>query len=129
MTSKYNIICISDAHEKLQMAAMLAATAAVSGYEVTVFLTMNALQYFVDGSDISAPAEGRAGRLMSSKNVPPFRDLFSQAAELGDAKIFPCSMAMELLEITDDQLLPFVGEPMGLTKFLSDFDDGYAMTF
>lgn len=129
MTTKYNIICISDAHEKLQMAAMVAATAAVSGYDVSVFLTMNALQYFVVGNDSLAPAEGKAGRLMTTKNVPPFRDLLGQAAELGDAKVFPCSMAMELLEIADGHLLPFIDKPMGLTKYLSDFNDGYVMTF
>ncbi len=129
MATKFNIICISGTYEKMQMAAMIAATAAVSGNDVSIFLTMNALQYFVTGSDLPAPAEGEAGRLMATKNVPPFRDLFSQAAELGDAKLFPCSMAMELLEIADEQLLPFIEKPMGLTKYLSDFDGGLVMTF
>ena len=129
MTTKHNIICISGTLEKLQMASMITATAAVCGYKVTVFLTMNALQFFVKGSELSAPAEGEAGRLIGIKNVPPFLELFGQAAELGDAKIYPCSMALELLEITDEQLLPCVGKPMGLTKYLSEFDDGLVMTF
>jgi len=129
MPTKFNIICISGLRENLQMAAMFAATAAVSGSAVSVFLSMNALRYFVKDSDLSAPAEGEIGQLMEIKNVPPFQDLFRQAAELGDAKLYPCSMAMEVLGIPDDQLQTYIEKPLGLTKYLSDFHDGHVMTF
>jgi len=129
MTTKFNIICISGLRENLQMAAMFAATAAVSGSAVSVFLSMNALRYFVKNSDISAPAEGEIGQLMEIKNVPSFQDLFRQAAELGDAKLYPCSMAMEVLGIPDDQLQTYIEKPLGLTKYLSDFYNGHVMTF
>jgi len=129
MTTKFNIICISGLRENLQMAAMFAATAAVSGSAVSVFLSMNALRYFVKDSDLCAPAEGEIGQLMEIKNVPPFQDLFRQAAELGDAKLYPCSMAMEVLGIPDDQLQTYIEKPLGLTKYLSDFYGGHVMTF
>lgn len=129
MTTKFNIICISGLRENLQMAAMFAATAAVSGNTVSVFLSMNALQYFVKDNSLSAPAEGEIGRLMEVKNVPSFQDLFRQAAELGEAKLYPCSMAMEVLGIPDDQLQSYIEKPLGLTKYLSDFHDGHVMTF
>ncbi len=129
MTTKFNIICISGLRENLQMAAMFAATAAVSGSAVSVFLSMNALRYFVKDSHLSAPSEGEIGQLMEIKNVPSFQDLFRQAAELGDAKLYPCSMAMEVLGIPDDQLYDHIEKPLGLTKYLSDFHDGHVMTF
>jgi len=129
MATKFNIICVSGLRENLQMAAMFAATAAVSGNAVSVFLSMNALPYFVKNTHRAAPCEGEIGPLMEAKHVPPFEDLFRQAAELGDAKLYPCSMAMEVLGIPDGELQPYIEPPLGLTKYLSDFDDGHVMTF
>ncbi|NOX43072.1 MAG: hypothetical protein GXP19_04970 [Gammaproteobacteria bacterium] len=111
------------------MAAMFAATAAVSGSRVSVFLSMNALSYFVRDNQQSAPAEGEIGKLMVQKNVPPFEHLFCQAVELGEAKLYPCSMAMEVLGILESQLQSYIEAPTGLTKYLSDIGDGQVMTF
>lgn len=129
MATKLNIVCVSGTRENLQMAAMFAATAAVSGSVVSVFLSMNALSYFVKDKQLYAPAEGEIGRLMEQKNVPPFEDILRQAVELGDAKLYPCSMAMEVLGIMNEQLHAYIEEPIGLTKYLSDVEDGQIMTF
>ena len=90
---------------------------------------MNALNYFMKGNDHKAPLEGEKGKTMLEKNVPPFLELFQQAVELGDAKIFPCSMAMDMLEIKSEDLFDYVGEPMGLTKFISDVNEGQVWSF
>jgi len=115
--------------EQLQMGAMIASVGAVSGSDVSVFLSMNALKYFVKGNDHKAPLEGEMGKTMMDKNVPPFLELFEQAVELGDAKVYPCSMAMDMLEIKSEDLFDYVGEPMGLTKFLSDVNQGQVWSF
>ena len=115
-----SVMVVSGALERLQMAAMVASVGAVSGNEVTVFLSMNALQYFLKGSDAPAPPEGPFGELMAGKNVPAFRTLFEQAVDLGDAKIRPCSMAMDVMGIDSSALEPWLGAPLGLTKFLHD---------
>jgi len=128
-TSKISITVLSGSLERLQMAAMVASVGAVSGNQVTVFVSMNALQYFISGSDSSAPTEGSFGEVMSDKNIPSFKSLFESAVELGDAQIFPCSMAMDVLEIGEDDLEPFFSEPLGLTKFLSDAADSQVWTF
>jgi peroxiredoxin family protein len=128
-SSKINIMVVSGSRERLQMAAMVASVGAVSGSEVTVFLSMNALGYFVKGQDSPAPAEGEFGRLMETKNVPAFKQLFHQAVELGDAKIFPCSMAMDVLSAKREDLEPYLSEPLGLTKFLSDAAEGQIWSF
>ena len=129
MSKSIHIVCVSGTHEKLQMAAMFASVAAASGDTVSVFFSMNALAYFVKGNDAGAPAEGVFGTLLQQKGVPPFRQLFQQAAELGDAQLLPCSMAMDLLKITEDELDPELGPPTGLTRFLSDAEDGQLITF
>lgn len=111
------------------MAAMIASVAAACGDAVTVFFSMNALTYFIKGHDADAPVEGEFGTLMENKGVPPFRQLFKQAAELGDAKLLPCSMAIDLLKIEEDDLDPDFGPPTGLTRFLSDSEGGQLLTF
>lgn len=128
-SSKISIMVVTGLRERLQMAAMVASVGAVSGSEVTVFLSMNALPYFVKGHGAAAPVEGEFGRLMEKKNVPAFKELFQKAVELGDAKIYPCSMAMDVLAAKREDLEPYLGEPLGLTKFLSDAADGQIWSF
>ncbi|MBI3775139.1 MAG: DsrE/DsrF/DrsH-like family protein [Gammaproteobacteria bacterium] len=111
------------------MASMLASVGAVSGNEVVVFLSMNALEYFVKGANQVAPAEGHVGVLLEKKNAPSFKTLFQQAVELGDAKIYPCSMAMDILGVQPADLEPYLSEPLGLTKFLSDASGGQVWSF
>ncbi len=129
MPSKIDIVCVSGTREKLQMAAMIASVAAATGDEVTVFFSMNALTYFIKGHTKDPPAEGEFGEMLTKQGVPPFKQLFQQAAELGDAKLLPCSMAMDLLEITGDELDPEFGAATGLTKFLSSAEGGQLLTF
>ena len=130
MSQNLNLICVSGTREKLQMAAMIASVAAASGDQVSVFFSMNALQYFVKGHTGDAPAEGAFGeRMAQEKGMPPFKQLFKFAAELGDAKLLPCSMAIDLLKLSEDQLDPELGPPTGLTLFLSDAEGGQLLTF
>ncbi len=129
MSRKIDIVCISGTREKLQMAAMIASVAAATGDTVSVFFSMNALAYFIKGHTAEAPVEGEFGALMAQKGVPPFKQLFKQAAELGDAKLLPCSMALDLLKITKNDLDPEFGPPTGLTRFLSDAEGGQLLTF
>lgn len=112
------------------MAAMIASVAAATGVDVTVFLSMNALPFFVKGHAGSTPIEGEMGKRMEEDSgVPPFKDLFSQAVELGDAKILPCPMAMDVLKVGKDDLDDDVGPPTGLTRFLMDAEGSQVYTF
>jgi peroxiredoxin family protein len=129
MSNRQSIVVVSGSREKLQMAAMVASVAAVSGSDVRVFLSMNALPYFVKNAPKHADPEGAVGRMLEQKNVPPFDELFQQAAELGDAKIYACSMAMDVLGLQQEQLEPYVAETRGLTKFLDEAAEGQVWTF
>ena len=129
MSEKINVMITTENMEQMQMAAMIASVGAVSGNDVSVFLSMNALKFFLKDNNHKAPVEGDMGKTMLEKNVPPFLELFQQAVELGDAKIYPCSMAMDMLEIKSGDLFDYVGEPMGLTKFISDVNQGQVWSF
>ena len=129
MGNRVSIVVVSDSLERLQMAGMVASVSAVSGNEVLVFLSMNALAPFRKGAPSKAAPEGEFGKVMAGKKVPPFKQLFESAVQLGDAKIFPCSMAMDILGLAQADLEPFVGEHMGLTKFLDEAAAGQVWTF
>lgn len=129
MPNRISVMVVSGSRERLQMAAMVASVGAVSGNEVHVFLSMNALTYFVKTPPHDPPAEGPVGKLLAEKKAPPFRELFANAVDLGDAKIYPCSMAMDVLGLERQDLEDFVGEPMGLTKFLDDASTGQIWSF
>ncbi|MCP3668989.1 MAG: hypothetical protein GY746_10925 [Gammaproteobacteria bacterium] len=111
------------------MAAMIASVGAASGDSVTVFFSMNALTYFIKGHDEDAPVEGEFGSMLGNMGVPSFKKLFQQAAELGDAQLLPCSMALDLMDITEDDLEPEFGVSTGLTKFLMDAEGAQLLTF
>jgi peroxiredoxin family protein len=126
---KISIMVTSGSREQLQMAAMVASVGAVSGSAVSVFLSMNALPYFIHGHAEPAPSDGRVGQLLDQKKAPPFKELFQRAVELGDAKVYPCSMAMDVLAVKHRDLESWLAEPLGLTKFLSDAADAQVWTF
>ena len=129
MSDSLRIILTSGTREKLQMAAMTAAVAAAGGTDVQVFVSMNALLFFRRESAPEAPAEGEVGRLLIARNAPRFLDLFAQAVDLGSAQIYPCSMAMDVLSLGPADLAPYMGKPMGLTKFLSELAGSHVLSF
>ncbi len=79
MSNKLFLILTSGSREKLQMAGMMAAVAAVSDTEVSVFLSMNALCHFINGRNTPFTVEGEMGKLMAEKHAPNPIDLFKQA--------------------------------------------------
>ncbi len=123
------IVCQNGSRESLQFAAMTASVAAVSGRAVTVFLSMNALRHFLRRPSAPAPTAGAMGELLEARKAPRFEDLFQQAVELGDAKIYACSMAMDLLEVDENDLAEHLAGRLGLTKFLSDAEAGQLLAF
>jgi len=121
----YILLC-SGEHEKLQMAAMMASIGAVSERPVEVFVSMNAILAFAK----DAPADdryrgGAFSKLLKDKRAPDAITLFRQGKELGDLKLWACSMALDVqgwdIEALESDL--FEGA-LGLTKFLSDAESG-----
>ena len=131
MTSQplYILLC-SGEHEKIQMAAMMASVGAVSERPVHVFVSMNAM--FAFDRD-APPAERYSGGAFSGflkeKGVPDALSLFEQGKMLGDLKMYVCSMALDVSGWDESRLVDgLFDETMGLTKFLSDAEDGQFVT-
>jgi len=122
------IILTSGDHEKIQMAGMIASVAAVSERPVEVFVSMNAM--FAFRKDRQGDYQGgEFSALMKEKNAPDAVQLFQQGRELGDLKVYPCSMAMDITGWEDNELVDDLFEPpAGLTKFLSDAEKGHLVT-
>jgi peroxiredoxin family protein len=123
------LLCSGD-HEKLQMAAMMASVGAVSDRPVQVFVSMNAILAF--GKDTPADKRYRGGAfsdLLKEKHAPDALKLFQQGRELGDLKMWACSMALDIQGWAIEHLVDGLFDgPLGLTKFLSDAEDGQFIT-
>jgi peroxiredoxin family protein len=125
----YILLC-SGEHEKVQMAAMMASVAAVSERPVEVFVSMNALLVF----DRSASADdryngGAFAKLLKEKKAPDPIMLFRQGRDLGDLKLWACSMALDVKGWELDRLEEGLFDgALGLTKFLSDAESGQFVT-
>jgi peroxiredoxin family protein len=124
------ILLCSGEHEKLQMAAMIASIGAVSDRPVQVFVSMNASMAFA--KDIPADKRYQGGafsKLLKEKHAPDVLKLFQQGKELGDLKMWICSMALDVQGWEMGHLVDGLFDgALGLTKFLSDAEDGQFIT-
>ncbi len=120
------MVLVSGEHEKIQMAGMMASVAAVSERPVQVFVSMNAIYAFRKDADADARYQGgEFSKLMKEKNAPDAVTLFEQGKMLGEMKIHPCSMAMDITGWSEADLVEdLFDEPLGLTKFLADAETG-----
>jgi peroxiredoxin family protein len=125
----YILLC-SGEHEKIHMAAMMASVGAVSERPVEVFVSMNAIMAFArQKPDTDRYRGGAFSELMKQKNVSDSITLFRQGRELGDLKIWACSMALDVTGWDEDRLEPDLFDgARGLTKFLSDAEGGQFIT-
>ncbi len=102
----YIMLC-SGEREKLQMAAMIASVGAVSERPVEVFVSMNAILAFA--KEASAATRYHGGpfcKLLEGKHAPDVMTLLRQGKELGDLKLWACSMALDVKGWELDDLVP-----------------------
>jgi len=125
----YILLC-SGEHEKVQMAAMIGSVAAVSERPVEVFVSMNAMLAFAKDAPADKRYHGAAfSKLLKEKKAPDPMTLFRQGRELGDLKLWACSMALDVQGWELDHLEEGLFEgALGLTKFLSDAEGGQFIT-
>lgn len=125
----YIMLC-SGEHEKLQMAAMMASVGAVSERPVEVFVSMNAILAFA--KDLPADTRYHGGtfsKLLREKHAPDAMTLFHQGKELGDLKLWACSMTLDVKGWEMSELVDGLFDgALGLTKFLSDAESGQFVT-
>lgn len=116
---KMSIILISGEVEKIHAGCLVGSVAAMSGMEVNIFVTMEALKSF--RKDVIAAKDFKAGEIgqeMLNKNVDLFYKLLENAKEMGSLNLFGCAMAMDLMEWKQEDLIEIFDDIIGVTAFL-----------
>jgi peroxiredoxin family protein len=137
MADRMSIIVFSGTVDKLMAASILTTGGAAMGMEVEVFLTTWGLEAFrKDGYKtnvrVSKDYEDYAPvmmRQMMAKKVPSWMDNFKGAKEIGDVKIYACSMTMELFDMKLEDLEPIVDDVTGVATFVERSKEGKTTLF
>ena len=137
MEDRMSIIVFSGTVDKLLAASILATGGAAMGLEVEVFLTTWGLEAFrKDGyktnMKISKDFEEYGPVMMEqmmAKKVPSWMDNIKGAMEVGDVKIYACSMTMELFDMKLSDLEPIVTEVTGVATFVDRAREGRITLF
>jgi peroxiredoxin family protein len=125
MDQPISLVLFSGTDDKLQSAAVMTAGAAAVGRPVHIFLQYWALDAFrrdrISRDHGLSPEAGPAGHAaveaLAAAGQEPWHATLRQAKELGEVEIQACSLSMDLLEITPDDLDPLVDGVEGVTSF------------
>ena len=125
MDQPISLVLFSGTDDKLQSAAVMTAGAAAVGRPVHIFLQYWALDAFRRDrmtrdhglSPEAGPAGHAAVEALAAAGQEPWHATLRQAKELGEVEIQACSLSMDLLEITPDDLDPLVDGVEGVASF------------
>jgi peroxiredoxin family protein len=137
MRDRMSIIVFSGTVDKQMAASILATGGAAMGMEVEVFLTTWGLEAFRKGgyqtnTKVSKDFEEYAPVMMEQmmvKKVPSWMDNFKGAMEVGEVKIYACSMTMELFDMKLSDLEPIVTDVTGVATFVERAKEGRITLF
>ncbi len=132
MDTPLSLVLFSGTDDKLQAAAVLTAGAAALGRPVRIFLQYWALDAFradrIGRDHGLAPEAGAAGAAAiaaaAKAGQASWSETLRQAKELGDVEIRACSLSMDILRLTEQDLDPLVDGAEGVTAFLLNAGDG-----
>jgi len=137
MQERMSIIVFSGTVDKLMAASILATGGAAMGMEVELFLTTWGLEAFRKDAyktnmKVSKDFEEYAPVMMEqmmAKKVPSWMENIKGAMEVGDVKIYACSMTMELFDMKLSDLEPIVTDVTGVATFVERAKDGRVTLF
>ena len=125
------IVLFSGTDDKLNAAAVMASGAAALGRRVHIFLQYWGLDAFradrIADDHGLAPEAGAAGKAavdaLRAEGQAPWYETLTMAKELGGVEIMACSLSMDVLRITEDDLHELVDGTEGVTAFYLAADD------
>ncbi len=137
MQERMSLIVFSGTVDKLMAASILATGGAAMGLEVEIFLTTWGLEAFRKDNyktnmRVSKDFENYAPIMMEQmmvKKVPSWMENLKGAKEVGDVKVYACSMAMELFGMKLEDLEPIVDEVTGVATFVERAKEGRITLF
>jgi peroxiredoxin family protein len=152
---KCTLVVFSGDMDKIFAAFTIATTAAAMGMETTMFFTFWGLKAIQKDAPTG---EGFLGRMLSvmnrggierigpsrfnffgigrwlfkkmmrDKGVAPLSELLQMAIDL-DVKMLPCLTSMDVMEITEDDLIPEVGGVVGAATMLAEAQQSQVQFF
>lgn len=127
-----SLVLFSGTDDKLQAASILAVGAAAMERKVNVFLQYWALDCFRADRVLKdhgvAPEAGEAGlAALRDQGKTHWSDLFRQAKDLGEVRIYACADSMEMFHLAMEDLDPVVDGIWGVASFFLEADG--AITF
>ncbi len=127
-----SLVLFSGTEDKLQAAAVLTAGAAALGRPVHIFLQYWALDAFradrIDQPHGLAPEAGPEGRRavddLRAAGQQSWLETLQMAKEIGEVDIQACSLSMDLLRLSAEQLDPIVDGVEGVAAFYVNAGEG-----
>lgn len=123
---KLAMVVFSGTTDRLLPVGVLSSGAVAMGMDVDIFLTFWGLQAFSKraqgappkfSSDYADMAEA-FGQVMEEKNVPSVFETLRQLKEMGNVRIFACTMTMDLLGQSKDDFIDLVDATAGVGEFM-----------
>ncbi len=137
MEDRMSIIVFSGTVDKLMAVSTLATGGAAMGLDVELFITFWGLEAFrkeayKTNMRVSKDFEDYAPAMMEqmvAKRVPSWMDTLKGAMEIGNVKIYACSMTMELFDMKLEDLEPIVTDVTGVAAFVDRAKEGRITLF
>ena len=134
MSKGLAIIMFSGQAENFIPLAVLTQTAANMGVPVRIFVTGFALPYFTKNKPeprFSKEFEDMVPKLMEGVkklNMPNWDEIIKEAKEIGDVKVYVCSLMSEALGLKKEDMDPIVDDIVGAAYFMGE-SEGYQVIF
>lgn len=134
---KLAMVVFSGTMDRLFPVGVLASGAVAMGMDVEIFLTFWGLQAFSKKAQGEHPkfsadyAEMASmfAQVLEEKNVPSPFETLRKAKELGNVKIYACTMTMDLLGQTKDDFIDLVDVTAGVGEFIDKAKDANITLF
>lgn len=125
--STLSLVLFSGTDDRLNAAAVLTAGAAAMGRKVNVFLQYWALDAFRTDRILKdhgvAPEAGSEGAEAYQRHGGQhWSEILRQAKDIGEVSIHACSLSMEMLRLTTEELDSLVDGQEGVASFFMDVD-------
>jgi peroxiredoxin family protein len=122
-----SLVLFSGTDDKLQAASILAVGAAAMGRKVNVFLQYWALDAFradrvLKDHGVSPEAGPEGAAAMRDQGKTHWSELFRQAKDLGEVRVYACADSTEMFHITTEDLDPMVDGVWGVASFFLEAD-------
>lgn len=122
---KLAFVVHSESLDKLYPVFMLASTGGAMDAEVHLFFTFWGLNALKKGGlekaklpGIMSVGTGMMKGKIKGVGVPTLKELLDMCRETENVKIYACSTTMQIMDVSEDELIPEVDEIVGAATFL-----------